>query len=449
MSAWLTGLRSAHPPRLRRGCRGLARLARRGAGNNRPMSTATASSFLNAAGKVGRVTISERIEAARRERRVLVRVSRAGWRLEQAERERTWALVSARAPEDPDSGEDTELDGRDTIADRLSDEVSWLRECADWLSHLDADSYPPAVNLRPAADWPDRAVVAVDLARVAAVIDRIAADVDELARARRVQDLATAAVLADPRAERRRRLAEPDLQFRAFCTRRGCPLHRPRSWSGPGTPGRPSDTSAARSASGPATPTTRSGHANDHPVPAAFRKLDAVAVLMGRLLPAPRRASRARRRHPRDARPGSRPAHRRGTRVRLPGNCPSCGTTLACEIETQRTDLLDRIDVFPPLLPTLLDTSHMSGKRPFTGHSPRVRPAISRQRRPSPIHPGISSGSAPAFRRYPPGGDASAHPFASSSGPARSARTGASCPSPSWPPPRNARAGPWPRTAAS
>ena len=49
-----------------------------------------ASSFLNA-------TLSERIEAARRERRVLTRVSRAAWRLEQAERERTWALVSARA----------------------------------------------------------------------------------------------------------------------------------------------------------------------------------------------------------------------------------------------------------------------------------------------------------------------------------------------------------------
>jgi hypothetical protein len=42
------------------------------------------------------VTISERIQTARRERRVL-RVSRAGWRLEQAERERTWALVPARA----------------------------------------------------------------------------------------------------------------------------------------------------------------------------------------------------------------------------------------------------------------------------------------------------------------------------------------------------------------
>ena len=133
-----------------------------------------------------------------------MRVSRAAWRLEQAERERTWALVSARAegisirtlataaglspsrvhqivaaadldaldaalgelraagwpaPEHPDSGEDTELGGRDTIADRLSDEVSWLRQCAGWLAHLDADSYPPAVNLRPAADWPDRAIV--------------------------------------------------------------------------------------------------------------------------------------------------------------------------------------------------------------------------------------------------------------------------------------------------
>ena len=163
-----------------------------------------ASSFLNAAGTIERVTISERIEAGRRERRVLARVSRAAWRLEQAGRERTWALVSARAegisirtlataaglspsrvyqlvaaadldaldaalgelraagwpaPEDPDSEEDAELGGRDSIAYRLCDEVSWLRQCADWLAYLDADSYPPAVSLRPAADRPDRAVV--------------------------------------------------------------------------------------------------------------------------------------------------------------------------------------------------------------------------------------------------------------------------------------------------
>src|SRR6266536_6192876 len=136
-----------------------------------------------------------------RERRVLTRVSRAAWRLEQAEQERTWALVSARAegisirtlaaamglspsrvhqivaaadldaldvslgelraagwpaPEDPGSDEDTELDGRDTIAGRLSDEVDWLRQCAGWLRQLDGGGYPPAVNLRPSADWPDR-----------------------------------------------------------------------------------------------------------------------------------------------------------------------------------------------------------------------------------------------------------------------------------------------------
>jgi hypothetical protein len=58
---------------------------------------------------------------------------------------------------------------------------------------------------------------------VRAVIDRIAIDVDGLARARRVQDLTTAAVLPGPRAERRRRLAEPDLEFRAFCSRKGLP----------------------------------------------------------------------------------------------------------------------------------------------------------------------------------------------------------------------------------
>jgi hypothetical protein len=43
------------------------------------------------------VTITDRMAAWRCERRVLARVSRAAWRLEQAERERAWALASARA----------------------------------------------------------------------------------------------------------------------------------------------------------------------------------------------------------------------------------------------------------------------------------------------------------------------------------------------------------------
>jgi len=68
---------------------------------------------------------------------------------------RRWVLRAAGwpAPEDPEGDDDADLDGRDLICDRLSDEVSWLRQCADWLAHLDADSYPPAVNLRPSADW--------------------------------------------------------------------------------------------------------------------------------------------------------------------------------------------------------------------------------------------------------------------------------------------------------
>jgi hypothetical protein len=89
------------------------------------------------------------------------------------------------------------------------------------------------VNLRPGDDWPDTANVAVDLARVA-VLDRIASDVEELARARRVGELTIAAVLPGRRAERRRRLAEPDLDFRTFCRTKRMPSSTPaqmeRAW---------------------------------------------------------------------------------------------------------------------------------------------------------------------------------------------------------------------------
>ena len=60
-------------------------------------------------------------------------------------------------------------------------------------------------------------------------MQRVAADVDELARARRVADLGAAAVGSDRRAERRRRAAEPDLGFREFC-RRGKLPQSERSW---------------------------------------------------------------------------------------------------------------------------------------------------------------------------------------------------------------------------
>jgi hypothetical protein len=54
---------------------------------------------------------------------------------------------AGQAPEDPDGDEDTDLDGRDHVADRLSDEVDWLRQCAGWLRQLDDGGYPPTVNL--------------------------------------------------------------------------------------------------------------------------------------------------------------------------------------------------------------------------------------------------------------------------------------------------------------
>jgi hypothetical protein len=85
--------------------------------------------------------------------------------------------------------------------------VGWLRQCANWLIHLQTREFPPVVNLRPEGDHPDRAHVVAALPRVAAIVQRIAADVDELARARRVADLGAAAALPDRRAERRRRVA--------------------------------------------------------------------------------------------------------------------------------------------------------------------------------------------------------------------------------------------------
>ena len=85
------------------------------------------------------------------------------------------------------------------------------------------------VNLRPEGDHPDRAHLVAGLPRVAAIVQRIAADVEELARARRVADLGAAAGGPDRRAEQRRRVAEPDLDFREFCRRSNLPQSQ-RSW---------------------------------------------------------------------------------------------------------------------------------------------------------------------------------------------------------------------------
>ncbi|MFE7244438.1 hypothetical protein [Streptomyces sp. NPDC057580] len=212
--------------------------------------------------------MTEWLKKFRRERRVLARVRRAAWRLEQAERERVWALAAARhekvsvrkvaeaaglsptrvhqltkgadldaldaalgllraagwpAPEDPDGSDDEELSGRASIAERLQDEVAWVRQCAEWIDHLDSKPYPPAANLRPEGDFPDTCAVPIRLPRVAAILRRIAFDVEELARARCVEELQAAKVADDPRAERRSRLAEPDLSYAEYCDRTKTP----------------------------------------------------------------------------------------------------------------------------------------------------------------------------------------------------------------------------------
>ncbi|MGO9793059.1 MAG: hypothetical protein ACLP8S_27130 [Solirubrobacteraceae bacterium] len=117
------------------------------------------------------------------------------------------------APEDPDGSRGQELAGRELIAERLVDEVQWLRDCAGWLERLELGEYRPVVNLRPEADDPERCNIVVDLDRVRRVLLRVAGDFDELARARGVEDLEHAQVDFDVRAERRRRLAESPLAF--------------------------------------------------------------------------------------------------------------------------------------------------------------------------------------------------------------------------------------------
>jgi hypothetical protein len=47
----------------------------------------------------------------------------------------------------PDGDDDAELDGRELIADRLTDEVGWLRQCVGWLTRLHTGEFPPTSAL--------------------------------------------------------------------------------------------------------------------------------------------------------------------------------------------------------------------------------------------------------------------------------------------------------------
>ena len=194
--------------------------------------------------------VSEFREACRHKEMIHTRLARASFRLEMAELERLWAIVSAHregmsireiakpvglsptrvhqivstpnadavegalsvlrelgwpAPEDPSSGDEEQ------VADRLDEEAASLEVCARWLEELSAGR-KPVVNLRPPEDWPDSDHTMVDFARLIRILRRISHDIHELARARRVADLPSSENDADPRLRHRRRLCEPPIR---------------------------------------------------------------------------------------------------------------------------------------------------------------------------------------------------------------------------------------------
>jgi AcrR family transcriptional regulator len=190
-------------------------------------------------------------EEFQRQERISARLAHASFRLEMAELERIWAIVAAHrqgmsvrdiarhaglgptrvhqlvtspqadcveqalsvlreagwpTPEDPLPG------AGEQVADRLTQEAAALISCAEWLASLAAGARP-VVNLRPHSDLPDSDYVAVDQNRVIRVLRRIAYDLEELARCRRVADLSSSENDADPRLRLRRRLAEPPIEI--------------------------------------------------------------------------------------------------------------------------------------------------------------------------------------------------------------------------------------------
>jgi|ERR1700730_642204 len=190
-------------------------------------------------------------EEFRRQKQIRIRLARASFRLEMAELERIWAIVSAHrgglsvrdiahqvglgptrvhqlvtSPQADSvehalsvlrevgwpAPEDTRPAAEEQVADRLIEEAAALVSCVEWLESLSAQE-TPAVNLRPEDDYPETDYVAVDQSRVIRVLRRIAHDLEELARARRVADLSSSGNDADHRMRLRRRLAEPPIEL--------------------------------------------------------------------------------------------------------------------------------------------------------------------------------------------------------------------------------------------
>ncbi len=112
------------------------------------------------------------------------------------------------APEDPDGSPDEQLAGRELIAQRLGDEVACCGTAQPGWLNLSSTSTPPVINVPSEADHPERRNIVVDVGRLRRVRLWIAADMDELARARIIEELEQAQVDRNVRAEPRRRLAE-------------------------------------------------------------------------------------------------------------------------------------------------------------------------------------------------------------------------------------------------
>lgn len=198
-------------------------------------------------------------EEFRRQKQIRIRLARASFRLEMAELERIWAIVSAHreglsvrdiarqvglgptrvhqlvSSPQADSvehalsvlrevgwpaPEDSRPAAAEQVADRLIEEAAALVSCVEWRESLSTQE-TPVVNLRPEGDYPETDYVAVDQSRVIRVLRRIAHDLEELARARRVADLSSSGNDADPVcacvvAWQNLRLNSPD-GARAFC----------------------------------------------------------------------------------------------------------------------------------------------------------------------------------------------------------------------------------------
>jgi hypothetical protein len=191
-----------------------------------------------------RPTREELHQLVQHERKLKNRLQLAATRLEEAERERIWAIVAAHdaglsirkiaaatglsrsrihqllqeheaqeIPEwlthlrDHEFSPETPAD-TDQIRAYIASEVEVLRWCMTWLEQLEQGEMV-VVNLRPDTDDQTQ-FTRFDHARVMRVLARITSDLDELARRGPKDKVEVPEADADPLKRHQRRLAEPD-----------------------------------------------------------------------------------------------------------------------------------------------------------------------------------------------------------------------------------------------